>query len=341
MKILFLTSAEEDYLADSMLLGLRTLFGSDCVDYPRKDILYRDCAPEIRARVRGHGFTLYTDLLEELPVDRAQIESKVRRGHFDIVIISEIWRQFGMFVQWRPYLNRDNTIILDGADTPQVYPSAGLFWRMPSRWFLPRAHREFLYFKREWTADSHFNLWHRLFPQSWRSHLPPAVNLRRISFSIPEAKIVKTLPIKTKEFPGHIVDAEVAVHVPGSGTTYAFASEAEYYADLQASRFGITTKRAGWDCLRHYEIAANGCVPCFRDLEKKPDTCAPHGLVSGVNCLSYRNSSELLKMTNTISGAQYRELVGGALQWASKNTTVQRAHHVLVARQKQLLRSVV
>ena len=30
-------------------------------------------------------------------------------------------------------------------------------------------------------------------------------------------------------------------------------------------------KKAGWDCLRHYEILANNCIPYFTDLEECPD----------------------------------------------------------------------
>jgi hypothetical protein len=30
-------------------------------------------------------------------------------------------------------------------------------------------------------------------------------------------------------------------------------------------------KKAGWDCLRHYEILANNCIPYFTDLKECPD----------------------------------------------------------------------
>lgn len=30
-------------------------------------------------------------------------------------------------------------------------------------------------------------------------------------------------------------------------------------------------KKMGWDCLRHYEIMMNGCVPLFKDLENSSD----------------------------------------------------------------------
>jgi hypothetical protein len=121
--------------------------------------------------------------------------------------------------------------------------------------------------------------------------------------------------------------------VGGSVTSYAFDSETEYYADLQASKFGITTKRAGWDCLRHYEIAANGCVPCFRDLDKKPSTCAPHGL-NETNCIIYSDYEDLMTKINSIDEDQYRQLQAHSLQWIRENTTIKMAKHILRQVQK-------
>lgn len=194
---------------------------------------------------------------------------------------------------------------------------------------MPRAHREFLYFKREWTPDTQFNLWHRLVPRPWRRCLPQPRNLRTVSYSIPLEKIVQRLPEKTKLLPRHIVDPEVAERVSESRTAYAFSTEAEYYADLQVSKFGITTKRAGWDCLRHYELAANGCVPCFRNLHLKPKTCAPHGLQPAANCLAYRNADDLFKQIEKMKPDQYHHLQAGALAWARANTTTAAASKVL------------
>jgi hypothetical protein len=36
------------------------------------------------------------------------------------------------------------------------------------------------------------------------------------------------------------------------------------------SRFAITKKKGGWDCLRHYEILMNGCIPLFENLQDCP-----------------------------------------------------------------------
>ena len=32
----------------------------------------------------------------------------------------------------------------------------------------------------------------------------------------------------------------------------------------------ITYKKTGWDCMRHYEILMNGCIPLFLDIESCP-----------------------------------------------------------------------
>ncbi len=75
-----------------------------------------------------------------------------------------------------------------------------------------------------------------------------------ISFSIPAEKIVQDVPVKTKMY---------ATVIPGVASTYKFHTEELYYKDYQTSCFAITKKKAGWDCLRHYEILANGCIPLF------------------------------------------------------------------------------
>lgn len=79
-----------------------------------------------------------------------------------------------------------------------------------------------------------------------------------IEFAVPEVKVVDQIPEKTKEF-AHII--------PGVFSTYIYESEEDYYKDYQSSFFAYTWKKAGWDCMRHYEILANGCIPYFRNLE--------------------------------------------------------------------------
>jgi hypothetical protein len=64
----------------------------------------------------------------------------------------------------------------------------------------------------------------------------------------------------------------VAPLIPGDSSNYLFGAgeEANYYNMYKNSMFAITKKKGGWDCLRHYEILANGCIPIFEDLDKCP-----------------------------------------------------------------------
>jgi len=61
--------------------------------------------------------------------------------------------------------------------------------------------------------------------------------------------------------------------IPGDKSSYLFGSgeEAKYYDMYRRSMFAITQKKGGWDCLRHYEILAAGCIPIFEDLDKCPE----------------------------------------------------------------------
>jgi len=104
-----------------------------------------------------------------------------------------------------------------------------------------------LYFKRELT-------------QSMPGLLP-------IGFGIPEEKILADPPEKTRD---------VAFITPADRSTYVYETEAEYYGDYARSRLGVTMKKAGWDCLRHYEIMANHCIPLFRDLAQCPSMTMTH-----------------------------------------------------------------
>jgi hypothetical protein len=323
--VLFLTSNTEDYLSNSLFHGLRTLLGERVVDFPKSEISYRTY-PHLD-RIYGRGFTLY-GLLEDLPLDRTLVVDRARRGGFDLIVFGDIWRYFGSFVELLPALDSSKVAFLDGADYPAPYPYGSSFWRVPQWWALPRAHRRGIYFKRELTDETAQRRYFMLVPRRLATRLPFARALRPIAFSIPEEKIVAEPPPKAKQFNAHVVDEEVAGRI-GASPSYAFEDEAEYYADLQASRFGITAKRTGWDALRHYELAANGCVPCFRELERKPATCAPHGLEAGRNCLSYRNADDLLRRVESVGEERYAELQSGALAWARANSTRRRAEEFL------------
>jgi hypothetical protein len=87
-------------------------------------------------------------------------------------------------------------------------------------------------------------------------------NIYPFSFYIPDECIVDVIPPKTRL---------LASIIPGDLKTYIFQGKEKEYNDMyKKSRFAITKKKGGWDCLRHYEILMNGCIPLFENLDKCP-----------------------------------------------------------------------
>ena len=81
----------------------------------------------------------------------------------------------------------------------------------------------------------------------------------------------------------------------------------------------------------HYEIAASGTIPCFKDLSSKPESCAPHGLVDGVNCISYNTTQDLMEQINQLSRPAELAMREAALDWAKASSTKLRAIELLQA----------
>jgi hypothetical protein len=338
MKVLFLHDNQPDYLAESLFHGLRSLLGSDCVDVPRYDSMYAPLTEKLRSKLRGHGFTLY-GLLEDVPsLAEERFFWKSDLDNYALIVIGNVWTQWQLLWELIQKVDPAKIAVLDGSDTPAFFPNASRGWRLrhvPWSYLTPLSRCK--YFKREFvSAASAYGL-DNLLPKFLHSTIRLQRDVLPIAFSIPEEKIKKVGPAdKTKRFPLHIVDEEIASRANGAlfsginSASYAFSSEHSYYADLQSSRYGITTKRAGWDCLRHYELAANGCVLCFRNLDSKPDTCAPHGLDES-NCISYRSYDELEQKIASITDDTYRQLQEKSYQWVMRNTTTARAQEFLAA----------
>lgn len=133
-------------------------------------------------------------------------------------------------------------------------------------------------------------------------------NLHPISFSIPKEKFIKNLEElnKTQDF-GTII--------PGRTETYIFENEDDYYKDYQKSFFGVTMKKAGWDCMRHYEILANGSLPYFVDIEDCPFYTI------------YNFPKELIlksnKLTQAFNSEEYNNLLIDVFNYSKENLTTE------------------
>jgi hypothetical protein len=82
-----------------------------------------------------------------------------------------------------------------------------------------------------------------------------------ISFSVPKELVLSDVTEKSKL---------ISDIIPNSTKNYSYNNEIDYYSEYSKSWYAITKKKGGWDCLRHYEIMMNGCIPLFEDLDNCP-----------------------------------------------------------------------
>ena len=141
-----------------------------------------------------------------------------------------------------------------------------------------------LYFKRELTVDH--------------------PNVKPITFGIPTCKLAQPNKNKTQEY---------ATCIPGQPETYIFDNEKSYYQDYQKSYYGVTMKKAGWDCMRHYEILGNYCIPYFTDLEK----CPEHTLANLPKDLLLQAKD----LANSFDKEKYYHILDRLFEYTKKNLT--------------------
>ena len=327
-KVLFLGADSADYLNILTLNGLKEFPNLDLYTYPEPNLLYKEKRDVYENSLRGKGFSIFFLNEEGNNSTPHYLFDLIESSSFDLIIFGDIFYYYPLYL-WLDKFNSNknlNIVILDGSDQENLFPYSGFFYRKLSHFFLPRVLKRHLYFKRELTQGSQKSRFYNLLPSFIANIIPMHKNLREISFSFPGSKIINPNTLKkTKLFMNHIVDEEVQLKVKETSSGYLFDTEEAYYSDIQNSKYGITTKRSGWDCLRHYEIAANGAVMCFKDLDLKPPRCAPHDLVPGHNCLSYKSYEDLKAQIESIDEEKYKKILNGSYEWilskASKKVT--------------------
>lgn len=263
MKILLVKSTshdeQQDYLTDMLFHGLRCLFGTDVVDSPCLNYMYKEefeSGKINRIDLAARGFSLY-GLLEDDNVDRSDIENKILAKYFDLIIFSRLDYKIRYLDIVLEAYDPSQIIFIDGMDAEHIYTD-----------LLGKG----LYFKREL-----YNL--------GRYYGYNDSIVQPISFAFPKEKIQN---IKNKH-------QALGTVRPGFPQTYVFYNEQDYYEDYNISLFAETKKKGGWDCLRHYEIIGCRSVPLWGDIKQCPErTCTTmpkHDLVRVLD-LFMRNGLE-------------------------------------------------
>ena len=275
--VLFLTSNTEDYFSNSPSTGRAPRRAHRRLPQER-DLV--PCTYPHLDRIYGRGFTLYGLLGGPFPlIDRTLVLDRARQGAFDLIVFGDIWRYFGCSSsccrtsrRLTPRVSRRRR--LSGAVSLRLH-----FLARAPRWMAAAGSYARGLLQRELTDETAHRRYFMVNPKRLAARLPFGARASADRAFHSEEKIVAEPPAKTKPFNAHVVDAEVAERIGASGS-YAFEREAEYYADLQASRFGITAKdRPG--CAPPLRVRRERLVPCFRQLERKPLLYAPHGLEPG------------------------------------------------------------
>jgi len=133
-----------------------------------------------------------------------------------------------------------------------------------------------------------------------------------ISFAIPEEKICKNITLINK-------NKKIANYKPGNpGTGYVYINEEDYYNDYRSSYFALTHKKSGWDCMRHYEILANYCIPYFPDIEN-----CPIKTMNNFPKNKIIKTNELFNKIN-INMDEYNILLNDIFEYTKQNLTTKR-----------------
>ena len=236
MKILYVANNNtNDFLSDAVFHGLKLIKEIEVTELHPLWYMYNNIDKKLLVnRFHGRGFTYYADLPFD-QIDNSKILQQLESGYFDLIVYGNIRRCLDIFDTVSKYYTKDKIIFLDGNDEHNQ----------------PGVYEEFLemgiYFRRELSMED---------KQKYPSIKP-------ISFAFPENKIPESIPLKEKL---------LAQIIPGISETFTFNDEESYLNDYRSSLFGFTWRKAGWDCLRHYEILGSDCIPLFLDIEYCPDT---------------------------------------------------------------------
>jgi hypothetical protein len=264
MKILYIANNQQnDFLSDAVFHGLKSNPDNEVIDLNPLWYMYNDINKSSLIN-RFHGRGFtYYASLKNEYIDRTNIQHKISSKYFDIIVYGNVYRCLDLFDIVSKTYDPNHIILLDGQDESKINDSIVNSGK---------------YFKRELT----------------QSDFKKYPNIKPISFAFPHEKLQPSIPLKEKLL-AHII--------PGVMHTFIYNDEESYFNDYKESMFAYTWKKSGWDCLRHYEILGNDCIPIFLDIKHCPETnCTtlPKDLL-----IEYYEKSKLIDIFDFDSPVEY------------------------------------
>lgn len=253
MKVLFVSIGNQvDYQCDCLFHGLCSLSNIDVYILSDYKYMFHGNDKDYLSKQYGMGFTI-TNRIPVVKKHKHSLEEAsqyISQKYYDFIVYGSIWRCDSLLDIVLQYYKKNSIAFIDGEDFDFgvriqrrvkgliKFPTFYSKWRDKAIMMANKG----LYFKRELRDCD-------------RCYFYP------ISFAFPEENIVNSISEK------HQLQATI---IPGKLDTYIYKNEMDYYKDYQVSEFGITVKKAGWDCMRHYEILGNGCIPYFPHILDSP-----------------------------------------------------------------------
>jgi hypothetical protein len=280
MKVLFISKADlPDFQCDMVFHGLRSLLGSNCVDSTPMWYMYTDSFQQHwNNRVPNNGKSYGNGFTLYGRLKNIDVDRSEISSKIENKYFDKI--VYGSITRCDDYLD----VVTKHYDKSNIILIDG----EDNTNIDPRYYGHGVYYKRELIHD---------------------INeiLKPINFCIPKEMIVDTISDKQKDY-AHII--------PGDLSTYIYDNEFDYYTDYKISHYGVTFKKGGWDCLRHYEILMNGCIPYFPDL----DTCPRNTMTLFPKMLVHQNNQTL--KTNGLS-ANYKQEAERLLKYTKNYLTTE------------------
>lgn len=269
MNILFVTHPYPNYVPDFLLHGLRKLFGSSVVDFPKKECLYQGIL-DGASEYDPHRPSLFAPDVGQ--IDREDIRRKIHVGFFqyvfcDVRALDVLKRQV---LQWPARL-----VLIDGEDIPlRIAPGPyvtccretdGSDFSVP----LPMALPEELY---HWITS--FDQEQKAFSVGFlggASHGERKAIVDTISGMFPDALLGTTVtPSNDNPVPAGRLNRN------------------DYYCRMQQCRVVLSLRGLGYDTLRFWENAAFNAV----HVAQKMPLFVPNDFVEGEHIFRFSDPSQ-------------------------------------------------
>lgn len=244
MKTILVIQAAQgpDYLADMIAHFFYVTYRQEARLFTNSHPLYLFDDYPANVDLYGKGFSVYRKIPSEIRhgitlQDNSLIVSWISKRKYSKIAWTSVRRNCSFLEHaLRAGYSKHDLVLIDGEDDT-IIPNA--FRQVP----IPSITT---YYKRELTDEG------------------MSRGAKPISFKFPSINTVYTRDYRMDK------NQILATCDPRFTASYIYNSELDYYQGYGNALFAFTTKKAGWDCLRHYEILACGCLPVFVNIKNMP-----------------------------------------------------------------------